>query len=336
MVATLGLDLSHYQSLNFNLGGAQAEGVQFVILKAGEGNTADAAFSARLSQARACGLLIAAYWYQRSGVSAKDQAAAILAAAPSDLPIIMDVETGSGTVSLTLDIVNRLRAAGRRVPLLYIPQWYWQSLGSPSLAGLPPLWSSRYPDNVVRNLVEALAKVPASYWQGYGGLPVSMIQFTSSAIVAGYQPLDANAFNGSRGDLAALFGSGGLPAPASKEIDEMSDKWDLGQNMHEVIPCAGRAQFWYLYPTYGRKVYVHQVDYIMPTDDAQRFTTTHFDDGSLTANGFTGVNDKTWVFESDKPGPVPIPTRNGNPGDPQPVGVSIRYSSDDSFRAYCG
>jgi hypothetical protein len=48
--------------------------------------------------------------------------------------------------------------------------------------------------------------VPASYWNGYGGLGVTVLQFTSSARVAGHQPVDGNAYIGTREQLAAVLG----------------------------------------------------------------------------------------------------------------------------------
>ena len=209
MAVTFGLDISHHQPDSLNLGAARAEGCEFVIIKAGEATGADDRFGANLAKARGAGMLAAAYWYQRSSVSAAAHVDGIRRTVPPDVPVIPDVESGSGGVALVHDVVNQTRAAGYRVPLVYLPRWYWQQLGSPSLAGLPPLWSSRYPDTAVGSLLDEWAAVPASYWDGYGGLPVQLLQFTSSARVAGYAPLDANAFRGTRDELAAvLFGGG--------------------------------------------------------------------------------------------------------------------------------
>lgn len=122
-------------------------------------------------------------------------------------------------MALTRDIVGRLRAAGYRVPLSYIPRWYWQQLGSPSLAGLPPLWSSRYPDMNGGYASEIYQRVPASYWNGYGGSKVAVLQFTSSSTVAGHTPVDANAYRGTRAQLAALLGGGAQP---ESEEDDMA------------------------------------------------------------------------------------------------------------------
>lgn len=207
MAVTFGIDISHHQASNPNLKLARGEGIEFCIMKAGEGsNFVDSKFAARLSEARAAGMLVAAYWYQRSNASAAAHVAKIKQIVPKTVPVIPDVEANSGGVDLTREIVRLLRAEGYKVPFVYIPRWYWQQIGSPSLAGLPPLWSSRYPDNNIGGLGSEWAVVPASYWNGYGGLDVVMLQFTSSARIAGYAPLDANAFRGTREQLAALFG----------------------------------------------------------------------------------------------------------------------------------
>jgi hypothetical protein len=207
-MVTFGLDISHHQNLGLDLAQCRREGVEFVFIKATEGASfVDPDFGANLAGARSAGMLVAAYHYLRSNATAAAQVANIARAVPRDVPVIPDVEANSGGITLVRDFVARLRAAGYSVPLSYIPRWYWQQIGSPSLAGLPPLWSSRYPDNVIGSIADEWADVPANYWNGYGGLDVAVLQFTSSVRIAGRQPLDANAFRGSRAELAALLGS---------------------------------------------------------------------------------------------------------------------------------
>lgn len=207
-----GLDVSHHQGSSLDFAAFRREGIEYVILKATEGSGfVDSQFSNNLVKARAAGLLVAAYHYVRSNVTPAAQVANVKRVVPPDVPVIPDVEANSGTVMPhTTDFVGQLRANGFRVPAVYIPRWYWNQLGNPVMAGfgLPPLWSSRYPDNVVGSLGDEYADVPAHYWNGYGGLDVVLLQFTSSARVAGRSPLDGNAFLGTREELAALFGYG--------------------------------------------------------------------------------------------------------------------------------
>lgn len=216
----LGIDISHHQG-SFDVERAAREGIDFFIFKATEGSGfTDSRFAENVAKARKTGKPFAAYHYQRSGVSAAAQVAHISRVVPRDIPVIPDVEAGSGTVSLTRDIVARLRAAGYRVPLLYLPRWYWQQIGSPSLAGLPPLWSSRYPDNVIGDIRDEYADVPPHFWDGYGGLRVAVLQFTSSARVAGRAPIDGNAYRGTLAELRSLFGytGGGGSTPSAPKI----------------------------------------------------------------------------------------------------------------------
>ncbi|UJW33117.1 glycoside hydrolase family 25 protein [Saccharothrix sp. AJ9571] len=217
-----GLDISHHQGGNPNLHQARAEGVEFVICKATESSGfVDQRFHQNVSRAQNAGLLVAAYHYQRAGVSAAAQVDNVRRVVPPGMPVIPDVEGNSGSAGLTREIVNLLRSAGYPVPLTYLPRWYWQQLGSPSLAGLPPLWSSRYPDNAQGSIADEYADVPAHYWDGYGGLGVALLQFSSSGRVAGYAPLDLNAFRGTRQEFAALLG-GGAPPGADPTIEEES------------------------------------------------------------------------------------------------------------------
>jgi len=207
-MVTFGLDISHHQGTALDLAQCRREGIEFIFLKATEGSSfVDSAFAGNLNKARAAGLLVAAYHYVRSNATAAAQVANVARVVPKDVPVIPDVEANSGGIALVRDIVARLQGAGYHVPLTYLPRWYWQQIGSPSLAGLPTLWSSRYPDNVVGSIADEYADVPASYWNGYGGLGVTILQFTSSARVAGHQPLDANAYIGTREQLAAVLGN---------------------------------------------------------------------------------------------------------------------------------
>lgn len=206
-MVTFGLDISHHQDANLDLARCRREGVEFIFLKATEGSSfVDSAFAVNLNKARAAGLLVAAYHYVRSNATAAAQIVNIARTVPRDVPVILDVEANSGGVDLVRQMVQGLRGVGYKVPLTYLPRWYWQQIGSPSLAGLPSLWSSRYPDNVVGSIADEYAHVPQSYWNGYGGLGVTVLQFTSSARVAGRQPLDGNAFIGTREQLAAVLG----------------------------------------------------------------------------------------------------------------------------------
>lgn len=255
MAVTFAIDISHHQDKALSLAQARRDGCELAILKAGEGATfVDPDFHPNLAEARAAGQLVAAYWYQRSSATAAQHVAKIKNVVPRDVAIIPDVEANSGGIGLTRDLVAQLRAAGYRVPLLYLPRWYWQQIGSPPLTGLPPLWSSRYPDNVVGLLAAEWAAVPASYWTGYGGLDVALLQFTSSARIAGFQPLDASAFRGDRTQLAALLGG------QTTEVPDMDGNQD--QLLREIhVALTGSAT-----PIYPRADYVPVSGFVQRID----------------------------------------------------------------------
>lgn len=226
-----GLDASHHQGeLDFARFRSES-GIRFAFLKATEGSTfVDSDFANNLVKARNAGMLVAAYHYVRSSASVLAQVANVRRVVPRDVPVIPDVEANSGGIQLTRDFINELRSVGYRVPLVYLPRWYWQQIGSPSLSGLPPLWSSRYPDNVAGSLTDEWVDVPASYWNGYGGLPVAVLQFTSSGNLPGYAgSLDLNAYPGTYDQLSVQLGYGSEDIVATA-----NDVWS--------------AQVWHHYP----------------------------------------------------------------------------------------
>lgn len=199
-----GVDVSNHQA-TFDFGDWD-----FAFVKSSEGTGfRDGRFGQHTANARAQGCAVAAYHFLRSDASIADQVATVRSLVPLDMPVIPDVEwikNGSTTVSAptlgqTVDFVSQLRAVGYAVPLLYLPRWYWDYWGRPSLAGLglPPLWNSWYPDYVARPREEAVRMVPASAWAGFGGLDIAVMQFTSS-------PFDQNGFPGTREELNALLG----------------------------------------------------------------------------------------------------------------------------------
>ncbi|SDP95143.1 Lyzozyme M1 (1,4-beta-N-acetylmuramidase), GH25 family [Actinopolyspora xinjiangensis] len=200
-----GIDVSHYQG-SFDMRRARSEAFEFVFIKATEGSGfVDDRFADNLATARGAGLLVAAYHYQREGVAAAAQADHIARVVPADVPVILDVERGGGGTGLTHALRGELHARGFRTPLLYLPEWYWRELGKPDLSGFPPLWKSRYPDNDGGHASEIYQRVPEHFWNDYGGNRVAVLQFTSSATVAGQRPVDANAYRGSRAQLQALL-----------------------------------------------------------------------------------------------------------------------------------
>ena len=125
--------------------------------------------------------------------------------------IVIDFErasNGNPTLAQAQDAAAELRKLYPGHPVGgYAPHWY---TAGESLSFCDWLWASEYvagsgdPDMLYR-------QVPASWWAPYGGRTPLMLQFTSSATVAGISgAVDCSAFHGTAAQLAAHV----LPAPA--------------------------------------------------------------------------------------------------------------------------
>lgn len=215
----LGVDLSHHKS-GGNLSSLKEQGYSFVLLKATEGASfVDTSFNVYLKAARQYELPVAAYHYVRVSDTWESQVTLITQVVPRNVPVILDIERGSGAdPQMWRDMVAALRKHGYVVPFVYVPRWYWVQIGEPSLKDLPPLWGSHYVNGSGYGS-ELFRQVVPSYWSGYGDNFVGMLQFTSSAKVGGLPAnIDVSAFVGSTNDLMDLFN---LETPVSG-----SDVWD--------------------------------------------------------------------------------------------------------------
>lgn len=201
-----------------NIEQVRAEGFDFLAVKVSEGTGTFGGLD-WIRRGQACGLLSLGYHYLRSGDEVA-QAAVFCQqlAAAGGVPGMLDAEaiTAVGqTPTLTVAGIHRFldacAANGARVPLLYLPRWYHQRMGSPDLTGLPQLWASSYVAGTGYASVLYEAVTPSS-WAPYGGLPVSVLQFTDRALVNG-QRIDADAFLGTRDDFTKLLGPNSPPPP---------------------------------------------------------------------------------------------------------------------------
>lgn len=219
-----GVDVSNHQSY-FDFDAARGEGYDFAFIKSTQGDWfVDDRYDQHRTNAQKAGLLVAAYHYQETS-SVWTQAQHIMNVVSQDVPVIIDVEDGSGGVDITRELVRILIERGYNVPLVYIPRWYWSRIGSPDLSGLPPLWISRYPDHVVRSKDAALdAAQRLTNWnlfQGHGGLSAEVAQITSTGAVSNYPngSIDLNVYPGTRDELADLIGSGNEEDMALTQAD---------------------------------------------------------------------------------------------------------------------
>lgn len=198
-----------------------ARDFDFMAVKVSEGTDSSylgAGSASWLQQGKAAGLLCLGYHYLHAGNEDAQARVFSAALAATGVAGMLDVETGSGNIGNVRAFLDACAAHGGNVRLLYLPQWYWQQIGSPSLAGLPPLWASHYVSG--SGTAAALySKVPDSFWAGYGGGNVAVLQFTDQAQVAG-RLCDADAYRGTRDQFAALIGTPTTGAPRSRRRSE--------------------------------------------------------------------------------------------------------------------
>jgi hypothetical protein len=221
-----GWDLSHYDAPGID--DAVSEGFSFFTHKAG-GDANDAEIGtwwAGVKNLPTNKALLGAYWVLYPGnASAKaDQFLARLDATCSgwrNRPFILQVDcekwnSDAGTVPSKADIkafCDRLHSKMPKLtPIVYAPEWVYGE----KLAGLGyPLWASRY----VTGAGAASKLYPgdtSSKWNAYSGQVPAVLQFTSSATIAGQTTCDANAFRGTLAEMTALVAPGW-----QEEIDDM-------------------------------------------------------------------------------------------------------------------
>jgi GH25 family lysozyme M1 (1,4-beta-N-acetylmuramidase) len=224
-----GVDLHPGYQAGISIEQIHKEGFDFIICKLSQGKSSASYVGSVpwLQQAKKLGMVALGYHYLTTDdpcAQAQTFAKALMVAG---VPGCLDVEQGSGDIQNVKAFLNECQRLGAKVPLLYLPQWYWKQIGSPSLDGLPKLWSSRYPDNTVGYASQNYQRVPANFWDGYGGNSVAVLQFTSAARVAGHTT-DANAFRGTLSELSALVGNTAPnpPAPAVNPVQPTNTSRD--------------------------------------------------------------------------------------------------------------
>jgi hypothetical protein len=216
-VGIYGVDIHPRFQAAINIEEVRREGFDFMAVKVSEDTDGSylAAGSANfLRRGRAVGLLCLGYHYLHPGgedIQAKVFTEALGSAV---VPGLLDAEalaadgrTPTLTVAGIRGFLDACARAGANVPLLYLPRWYWDRLGRPSLAGLPPLWASSYVDPGVASAPASVMyqSHSAAGWDPYASLGVEVLQFTDRAQVAG-QLVDADHYRGTREQFAALIG----------------------------------------------------------------------------------------------------------------------------------
>ncbi|MDQ3911505.1 MAG: glycoside hydrolase family 25 protein [Actinomycetota bacterium] len=219
-----GVDVSSHQG-NVNWAAVAHEGFSWMVSKATEGTYyTNPFYQDSVLNASKVGLVRGAFHFLTNG-DPKRQLENFLSVTGDDLEgklVMVDVEAlsysgvdYSPSFTHVEDFVTGLHERiGEHPILLYSGAWYWHGyLGNPSLSDLVDnyqvkVWDSHYVSGA--NYASVLYQsVPKVWWTKncWGGQKPSILQFTSSALVAG-QHMDADAFPGTREELEALTKGG--------------------------------------------------------------------------------------------------------------------------------
>lgn len=223
-----GVDIHPQYQAGISIEQIAAEGFDFLAVKVSEG-TATYGGQDWLRRGKACGLLCLAYHYLRPGNETGQAQVFAGQLKLAGVPGMLDVEAVTNGGEPTLGIGNVLaflaecRNQRVNVPLVYLPRWYWERMGSPNLTGLPRLWGSSYVSAGPGYASDIYSKVTFTRWASYGGPPVSVLQFTDQAKVAG-KLVDANAFNGTRDDFAKMIGVSDMTDEEHKLLQDCRDQ----------------------------------------------------------------------------------------------------------------
>jgi len=185
---------------------AVREGFSWVEAKVSQGSSfRDGYWVATLEACNAAGIPCIGYHYLDTSDPAAQ--AECFTSNGGGTVAMFDVEAGAGDIGNYWAVVQAFNAAGVQVTTSYIPNWFWNEIGSPDLSAVTGLISSAYPTTAsgyASTLYENAGGASGEGWDSYGGCTPAIWQFTDAGIVGGYS-LDCNAFEGSLEELTALL-----------------------------------------------------------------------------------------------------------------------------------
>ncbi|WP_433660803.1 peptidoglycan DD-metalloendopeptidase family protein [Nocardia sp. CA-128927] len=205
---TFGVDISNHQG-GLDLSAVFGEGFEFVLAKVSEGDYfCDHAWPGFRDTTLAAGKVLVGYHYVRADCDIEAQAALFVDhLGDTTIPAMLDHEANSGGVEVLRAVRDAIQRRGVRCALTYLPRWYWDQIGRADLSALPPLMSSHYGPNRA-GIASLIYPGPDDIgWQGYGGLPVEIFQFSERGAVAG-RAIDVDAYRGTPDQLRALLTGG--------------------------------------------------------------------------------------------------------------------------------
>lgn len=209
-------DISNFQG-NISLKG---EAAVAILATQGTGFT-NSFFGAQLSHAASADAFAFGYHFLMEGNGAAQ--AKHYHAVAGGRPCMIDTEVyappggavSRPTLTDVIAFATALRGLGGVTHLAYLPEWYWDQIGKPSLhvlrqAGLS-LVSSDYPTNGYTALGPG--------WDPYGGATPSVWQYTNAHAVNGVR-CDYNAFKGTLAQFKDLVSGAAAPTVPHKQQED--------------------------------------------------------------------------------------------------------------------
>lgn len=176
-------------------------------------------FAPATTRAKSAGAFFAAYHFLVAG-NAAAQAQHAFNVVGKVTPLMLDFEPTTGSnpsVNDALGFIDAYRKLGGICYLLYLPKWYWQQIGSPSLSGF---------------ISRGMAVVSSAYttysdtgigWAPYGGMTPAVWQYSDNHSFNGFS-VDFNAFKGTLSQFISLATTGSLTpvSPSNNNGDRMT------------------------------------------------------------------------------------------------------------------
>lgn len=263
-----GWDASHYDGTLSTaiLSRAKAEGIAFFTHKIGEGTSYDDPGDATaLACAKAAGIeFIGGYFVPRSVGTVAAQVSYLLALADRDEPWWrnfpgwfwqVDLERWSYDdvpASVGIAFAQELQRRTGRWVILYASHGQYSNLLT---AWSGPLWNAHYTSGAAGGVA---AMYPGDNWKptsggfvggwgSYSGREPTILQYTSSATIAGLTTCDANAFRGTAADLRRMIEGTNVeindvvPAAATSDVPNRTLNQVLGDLWYDTH-IAGNGQ----------------------------------------------------------------------------------------------
>lgn len=197
----------HYPDISAYQAGIPVSGPA-VCIKATEGTGwANKDYGPALARARAAGTFAFAYAFLHAG-NAQAQAGFCHQVA-GGTPLMLDFEPTTGSrpgMGDAIAFLDEYRRLGGVCHLTYLPRWYWEQIGRPSLAPL----AGRGHGLVSSNYTYYTDDPAGAGWAPYGGMAPQVWQYTAQKYWNG-QPVDFNAYRGTLVNLIALVTGGHKP-----------------------------------------------------------------------------------------------------------------------------